>query len=92
MRRFSGLGPGVIVMCTNGSLIDITEHHPVNLSDMIYLTKLVLKFSYLLPGSLALMWAMRIAQPAFLVLLEHTVELKATALHAQQVCNMNYLH
>ena len=35
---------------------------------------------------------MRIAQPAFLVLLEHTVELKATALHAQQVCNINHLH
>ena len=35
---------------------------------------------------------MRIAQPAFLVLLEHTVELKAAALHAQQVCNINHLH
>ena len=79
-------------MYTNGSLIHTIERHPVNLSDMIYLTMSVLKFSYLLPGSLALMWAMRIAQPAFLVLLEHTVELKATALHAQQVCNMNYLH
>ena len=79
-------------MCTNGSLIHTIERHPVNLSDMIYLTMSVLKFSYLLPGSLALMWAMRIAQPAFLVLLEHTVELKATALHAQQVRNINHLH
>ena len=80
------------MICTNGSLIHTIERHPVNLSDMIYLTMSVLKFSYLLPGSLALMWAMRIAQPAFLVLLEHTVELKATALHAQQVCNINHLH
>ena len=80
-------------MCTNGSLIHITERHPVNLSDMIFLTKSAWKFWYLLPGSLALlMWAMRIAQTAFLVLLEHTVELKATALHAQQVCNINHLH
>lgn len=79
-------------MCTNGSLIHTIERHPVNLSDMTFLTKSIWKFSYLLPGSLALMWAMRISQPAFLVLLEHTVELKATALHAQQVCNINHLH
>ena len=79
-------------MYTNGSLIHTIERHPVNLSDMIYLTMSVLKFSYLLPGSLALMWAMRIA-PAFLVLLEHTVELKATALHVQQVLfNIYHLH
>ena len=50
-RRFSGLGPEAIVMCTNGSLIHITERHPVNRSDMIYLTKSVLKFSYLLQGT-----------------------------------------
>ena len=80
------------MMSTNGRLIHITERHPVNLSDMTFLTKSIWKFSYLLPGSLALMWAMRISQPAFLVLLEHTVELKATALHAQQVCNINHLH